>query len=183
MFRERMLSYAPLEAAVRRAFSAPTAFIAAVRARPAGATVRAGATPQACLTQAIYYEARGEPEAGQAAVAQVVLNRTRSGAHPASVCGAVFEGAGRRGCQFSFACDPRLGGRRPDPLSWRRAEQVAEAALGGREDAELRNALNYHAVYVKPGWASRLRRAAEIGRHIFYGAQPSASSSPSYAAE
>ena len=182
LFRARLLALAPFETALRRAFASGEAVVRGARPQFAGATVRAGATPQACLTQAVYYEARGEPETGQAAVAQVVLNRARSGVHPASVCGVVFEGARRRGCQFSFACDRRLGGRRVDPASWRRAEVVATAALAGREDAGLRRAMNYHADYVRPGWASRLHRAAEIGRHIFYAAAlPGAAPAPAYA--
>ena len=58
-----------------------------------------------CLTTAIYYEAASEPDAGQRAVAQVVLNRVRHPVFPASVCGVVFQGSERRGCQFSFACE------------------------------------------------------------------------------
>ena len=61
-----------------------------------------------CLAQAIYFEARSEPEAGQAAVAQVVLNRVSSGLYPTSVCGVVFQNAQRyKACQFSFACEGR----------------------------------------------------------------------------
>ena len=76
-----------------------------------------------CLAEAIYFEARSEPEAGQAAVAQVVLNRVRSGIYPTDVCGVVYQDANRPfACQFSFACEGkslritepgRLGGRDP----------------------------------------------------------------------
>ncbi len=165
-FRQRLALFAPLEALLRRA-SAPLRRIAQ---RPHGSRVEPGASDEACLAQAVYYEARGEPAAGQAAVAQVVLNRTRSGAHPASVCDVVFQGAARPGCQFSFACDPRLGGRRPEAAAWGRAQAVAATALQGGEVEGLRTALNYHADYVRPGWAARLQRTAEIGRHIFYSA-------------
>ena len=180
-FRRRLAAFAPLEAGLRRAFFgqpptfAPRRATAAVRVRPAG-------TEQGCLSQAVYYEARGEPAEGQAAVAQVVLNRVRSGVHPASVCGVVFEGARHAGCQFSFACDPRLAGRPVGGAAWRRAETVAAAALATPGRPELRGALNYHADYVRPGWAQRLRRAVEIGRHIFYGA-PEPSASPATLAE
>lgn len=44
-----------------------------------------------CLTQAIYHEARGEPERGQVAVAQVVLNRLKSGLFPETICEVVYE--------------------------------------------------------------------------------------------
>ncbi|HZZ88499.1 MAG TPA: cell wall hydrolase, partial [Caulobacteraceae bacterium] len=58
-----------------------------------------------CLTAAVYYEARGESREGQAAVAQVVLNRVRSPAFPKTVCGVVYQGAAQHSCQFSFACN------------------------------------------------------------------------------
>ncbi len=167
-FRHRLRLFAPVEAGLRRAFfGEPSAPVA--RRRPATARVRPAGDDRGCLSQAIYYEARGEPAEGQAAVAQVVLNRARSGSHPASLCGVVFEGATRAGCQFSFACDPRLAGRRLDGGAWRRAQAAAAVALAAPGRPELRDALNYHADHVRPGWAQRLRRAAEIGRHIFYG--------------
>lgn len=170
-FHARLAAFAPMEARVWRAFFPPAPIAPPLhrRAQP-GRRVAQGATPQACLAQAVYYEARGEPAEGQAAVAQVVLNRTRSRGRPPSVCGVVFEGASHSGCQFSFACDGRLGGHRLDAAAWRRAETVADAALAGHEAPELRTAVNYHADYVRPGWAGRLERTAEIGRHIFYAA-------------
>jgi spore germination cell wall hydrolase CwlJ-like protein len=61
---------------------------------------------QRCLAEAVYFEARSEPEAGQAAVAQVVLNRVRSGLYPTSVCGVVYQNRHRHlACQFTFACE------------------------------------------------------------------------------
>ena len=84
-----------------------------------------------CLTQAVYYEARGEGQAGMQAVAQVILNRVRSSAFPNTVCGVIFQGAGRRtGCQFSFACDGSMRGRR-EGGAWERSRRVAARALDG----------------------------------------------------
>jgi spore germination cell wall hydrolase CwlJ-like protein len=121
-----------------------------------------------CLTAAIYYEAGVEPLDGQRAVAQVVLNRVRHPAYPNTVCGVVFEGAQRRtGCQFSFACDGSLR-RTPMPAVWERARSVAAQALNGYVYAPVGLALNYHANYVVPYWASSLVKNATVGRHIFY---------------
>ncbi len=58
-----------------------------------------------CLAQAVYYEARGETREGQIAIAEVVIRRTVDGRYPRTICGVVFDGANRRGCQFSFACN------------------------------------------------------------------------------
>jgi spore germination cell wall hydrolase CwlJ-like protein len=136
--------------------------------RLAGASAADRARSLDCLTAAIYYEAGVEPLDGQRAVAQVVLNRVRHPAYPNTVCGVVFEGAQRRtGCQFSFACDGSLR-RTPMPAVWERARAVAAQALSGYVYAPVGLALNYHANYVVPYWASSLVKNATVGRHIFY---------------
>ena len=119
-----------------------------------------------CLTQAVYYEARGESGAGQAAVAQVVLNRSRHPAYPKTVCGVVFQRAGSS-CQFSFACDGSVY-RRVEPGAWRQAEQVAAKALSGRVMADVGNATHFHVARINPGWGASLLRVSQIGSHIFY---------------
>ena len=74
-----------------------------------------------CLASAVYYEAGNQDDDGERAVAQVVLNRVRHPAFPASVCGVVYEGSTRpTGCQFTFTCDGSLY-RQPDADGWRRA--------------------------------------------------------------
>lgn len=121
-----------------------------------------------CLTQAIYYEAARESEDGQRAVAQVVLNRMRHSAYPASVCGVVYQGAERpTGCQFSFTCDGSLA-RAPMRSYWDRAGRIAAQALKGYVHAPVGNATHYHADYVMPYWAPTLVKNAVIGAHIFY---------------
>ena len=119
-----------------------------------------------CLTTAVYFEARGESAAGQAAVAQVVLNRVRHPAVPRTICGVVFQGAAARGCQFSFACNGAM--RRPrEPAAWSRARDVAVRALSGFVMTSIGNATNFHTVNVAPGW-SNLVRVTQVGTHIFY---------------
>jgi spore germination cell wall hydrolase CwlJ-like protein len=121
-----------------------------------------------CLTSAVYYEAGQEPLEGQQAVAQVVLNRVRHPAFPASVCGVVYEGSTRStGCQFTFTCDGSLA-RAPERSSWDRAREVARAALGGFVQPAVGNATHYHANYVAPYWAPTLNKITSIGAHIFY---------------
>jgi spore germination cell wall hydrolase CwlJ-like protein len=121
-----------------------------------------------CLTQAVYYEARGETPAGQAAVAQVVLNRVRHPAFPKTICGVVFQGAYSRGaCQFSFACDGSMRKRR-EPGAWARAERVANRALSGGVMDSVGNATHFHTINVSPGWGPRLVRVGQVGLHVFY---------------
>jgi hypothetical protein len=121
-----------------------------------------------CLTSAVYYEAASETALGQAAVAQVVLNRMRHPAFPKTVCGVVFQGQERTtGCQFSFTCDGALA-RRPSEAGWARARAVAAAALNGLVTPEVGMATHYHTDWVAPYWAERLVKMHQIGTHIFY---------------
>ncbi|MGI6245281.1 MAG: cell wall hydrolase [Pseudochelatococcus sp.] len=126
-----------------------------------------------CLAEAVYFEARGESEAGQAAVAQVVLNRVKSGLYPKSVCGVVYQNRHRfKACQFSFACEGRSL-RISDRRSWNVAVRVAEGVVAGEMyNAEVGGATHYHADYVRPFWASKLKKMDVIGRHIFYKLRP-----------
>ena len=120
-----------------------------------------------CMTQAIYYEAANEPEAGKLAVAQVVLNRVRHPAFPRSVCGVVYQGVNAPVCQFSFTCDGSLL-RKPMVRQWAESERIAREALAGRTSTQVGAATNYHADYVVPKWAFTLGKLGQIGRHIFY---------------
>jgi len=122
-----------------------------------------------CLGEAIYFEARSEPEAGQAAVAQVVLNRVRSGIFPTDVCAVVYQDRNHPfACQFSFACEGKSL-RIEEPAAWATATRIAQAVVSGATyNPKLVEALNYHANYVYPFWAPSLRRVDRIGAHIFY---------------
>ncbi len=121
-----------------------------------------------CLASAIYYEAGNQDQDGERAVAQVVLNRVRHPAFPASICSVVYEGSTKpTGCQFTFTCDGSLS-RHPDTQGWRRAEQVAEDALHGYVYAPVGWATHYHADYVVPYWTSNMAKNAIIGAHLFY---------------
>lgn len=121
-----------------------------------------------CLTQAIYYEAASESDAGQRAVAQVVLNRVAHPAYPNTVCGVVYQGSERKtGCQFTFTCDGSLA-RKPVRTFWDRAQRVALAALSGAVYQPVGLATHYHTVQVHPYWADSLDRVGSIGAHIFY---------------
>lgn len=121
-----------------------------------------------CLSQAVYYEAAREPQAGQEAVAQVVLNRVRHPSYPKSVCGVVYQGSARAsGCQFTFTCDGSLRWA-PEAGLWRKARSVAERALGGYVDKQVGSATHYHAQYVAPYWAPTLVKMVQVGQHIFY---------------
>ena len=124
---------------------------------------------QACLAQGIYFEARGEPVKGQAAVAQVILNRVKNPHYPNSICGVVYQNKSwYNRCQFSFACD-RIRDRIKSPKLYRVAKHVATETTAGRIWLpEVGSSTHYHATYVNPRWNRRMKRVGKIGLHIFY---------------
>ena len=114
-----------------------------------------------CLARAVYYESQGEPLTGQLSVAEVIINRSRSGRFASSICGVV-----RQAGQFSFV----RRGHIPQPpqaaRNWRTAVAIARIAMGDLADSPAQSALFFHARRVNPGW--RLRRVATVGNHVFY---------------
>ncbi len=122
-----------------------------------------------CLANAIYFEARGEVERGQMAVAQVILNRAFSGYYPGNVCDVVYQNAHRHlACQFTFACDNHKDVVRDQPR-WEIATRIADDALDGKFWLpEVGKATHYHATYVNPWWVRTMTKHTKLGVHIFY---------------
>lgn len=122
-----------------------------------------------CLTEALYFEARGETIMGQFAVAEVIVNRMKSKKFPDSICGVVNQGTGRRyACQFTYTCDGR-----PEHIAnegaWERVGKVARASLDEKVPLNLTDgATFYHTTGVNPSWASKFTRVAQYGVHLFY---------------
>lgn len=126
-----------------------------------------------CLAEAVYFEARSETERGQAGVAQVVLNRARSGVYPATVCGVVYQNRHKYlACQFTFACEGKSL-RITEPGPWATAQRIARDVAEGRTYLPgVGNATHYHANYVRPWWARHMDRREKVGSHIFYFENP-----------
>ncbi|GGB51795.1 ATP-binding protein [Roseibium aquae] len=124
---------------------------------------------QKCLAEAIYFEARGESEEGQIAVAQVVLNRVKNPAYPNTICGVVYQNQHMRNrCQFSYACDGI-----PDRIlslgAWEKAKRIAREVSDGKSFSKMVDAsTHYHATYVSPRWARSMVKRGQVGLHIFY---------------
>lgn len=116
----------------------------------------------ACLAQAIYFESRGEPLAGQIAVAEVVLNRVDDRNFPSTVCGVT-----NQGCQFSYTCDGNSDVMK-SPVARDRSEKLASLMLAGRARTVSDGATYFHARSVRPDWSRRFTRTTTIGHHMFY---------------
>lgn len=134
-----------------------------------------GGEEWACLTQALYFEARGEKVKGQFAVAEVILNRVSSTLYPNSVCAVVHQGTGRKfQCQFTFTCDGHKE-TISEPAAYASVGKVARLMLDGAPRALTEGATHYHTTAVNPRWARKFPLTAKIGVHRFY-RHPKASS-------
>jgi spore germination cell wall hydrolase CwlJ-like protein len=142
--------------------------------------IQFGATPAeaarsdlSCLATAIYFEARGEPEDGQLAVGRVILNRVADEDYPSTVCGVVYQNAhSKNACQFSFACDG-FPDKITDSRTYDEIAQLAQTLLAcGSSCPATANvpaaATHYHAISVRPHWASKLTWLGQVGSHVFY---------------
>lgn len=127
------------------------------------AAVETAGAEEDCLANAVYFEARGESLQGQLAVAEVVLNRSRSGRYPTTWCGVVTQHA-----QFSFVRGGVIPAANRSSEAWKRAVAIARIAQQGTNRMLAPNVLWYHANYVSPSWGRRLARSSVIGAHIFY---------------
>ena len=122
-----------------------------------------------CLSEALYYEARGEGKTGQKAIAEVIFHRMRTGNYGQSICAVVYEGSNQSTCQFSFTCNGDLA--QPKQRSaWMQAQTLAARILTGEErlNDATGGATNFHATSVDPDWAMDLTRTVQIGNHVFY---------------
>ena len=130
---------------------------------------KARAKSEKCLTEAVYFEARGEAVRGQIAVAQVVMNRAFSGFYPSTVCGVVYQNKHRHlACQFTFACD-RVADVVREPDMWDRARKIAKAMLDGQLWLpEVAKSTHYHAYWVRPSWVNEMKKMYKFGVHTFY---------------
>lgn len=121
-----------------------------------------------CLSEALYFEARGESVKGQFAVAEVILNRVSSSRFPNSVCGVINQGTGRKfACQFTYTCDGRaetIG----EPRAYARVGKIAKLMIDGAARNLTKGATYYHTKNVRPSWSRKFQRTTTIGVHHFY---------------
>ncbi len=124
-----------------------------------------------CLALNVYHEARGEPQAGQYAVAEVTMNRVASKRFPDTVCDVVYEKRWdriRKRYVGAFSWTELAAKPASDAKAWKLALEVAEGTYQERIESQVYGALFYHARHIRPSWARKKARVARVGRHIFY---------------
>jgi len=126
-----------------------------------------------CLTEALYFEARGEDARGVFAVGEVILNRVEHAEFPNDVCGVIYQGTGKRyQCQFTYSCDGQKEVVQ-EPQAWKHVGKVASLLLDGTAPRDLTDgATHYHTKSVKPRWSRVYPRTVTIGYHHFYRRAP-----------
>lgn len=120
----------------------------------------------ACLALAVYFEARGEPLAGQVAVAQTIVERVQDDRWPGTVCAVVYQPR-----HFEFYWDGKPETVR-DNWAWDRAMRVADAVASGVRNETCAGATHYHATYVRPWWVDLVQPVCVVGNHVFYREEP-----------
>lgn len=121
-----------------------------------------------CLSEALYFEARGETIKGQFAVAEVIMNRVASSRYPDSVCGVINQGTGRKfACQFTYTCDGRAEVI-TEKSTYARLRKIAKLSMSDLPKTLTKGATHYHTTAVKPKWSRVFPRTAKIGVHLFY---------------
>jgi len=115
-----------------------------------------------CLTKNIYFEARGETNAGQVAVAHVTLERVHSKKHPNTICEVVEEPG-----QFSWFWDNKSNEMK-NKKAKKKAYLVAISTLLGRHKSRIKGAQFYHNTSITPYWTKNMIKVAQIDNHVFY---------------
>ena len=108
------------------------------------------------LARVVYGEARGEPYAGQVAVAAVILNRVRDSRFPKTVAGVVYQAGA-----FDVVSDGQIN-MTPDQTAY----NAARDALNGW-DPTYGCLYYYNPSTATNKWIRSLPVSVRIGRHVF----------------
>lgn len=164
----RMTALTTLPDAVERDIQTAPAALTYDRAFLAALPKATGGPQWRCLSEALYFEARGESVKGMFAVGEVIMNRVKSSRYPNSLCGVINQGTGRKfACQFTYTCDGKAE-KISEPRAFARVAKVARILVDGDAPALTNGATHYHTKAVRPSWAHVFPRTTTIGFHHFY---------------
>ncbi|MCF6272370.1 MAG: cell wall hydrolase [Rhodobacteraceae bacterium] len=120
-----------------------------------------------CLSEALYFEARGTTAEGERAVGEVIINRAEDPRFPATVCGVIdqrYNGS----CQFSYRCDSIPNDVFSESESLALSRSISLELLANRGEDITNGALFFHAAWMRPGWFATLEKRGQFGGNIFY---------------
>ena len=127
-----------------------------------------------CLAENVYFEARGQGQAGWVAVAQVTLNRVQDKRFPNTICEVVKQGLTyengypiKNKCQFSWYCDGKSD-KIKNIIVYNKIIELMNYILDQGLFDITDGPTHYHADYVRPDWAKTKTKTIEIEDHIFY---------------
>jgi N-acetylmuramoyl-L-alanine amidase len=113
-----------------------------------------------CMAKVVHHEAANQSLEGQLAVAEVIINRIKSGRFASTPC-AVANQPG----QFFHTASYRVPHSSP---RWRTAVAIARVAQTGAAKSSASGALFFHASYAHLDWGRRRQLVTQIGGQIFY---------------
>lgn len=117
-----------------------------------------------CLAFAIYMESKSEPIKGQEAVAEVVLNRSKSNNYPDNPCDVI-----RQKGQFSWYrrnIDITKEPKKFDKEQWGRAKDIAHKSLNNKTNY-TKGSLFFNTRNLGVRYKTKVKPCV-IGNHIFY---------------
>jgi spore germination cell wall hydrolase CwlJ-like protein len=111
----------------------------------------------ACMSQAIYHEARGESKLGKIAVGHVILNRIKQGygSNPCEIV-ATKNQFSWYGKQFSIK----------EEIIWKDCLRLSKDILDNKTLDPTLGSIFFHERNSRPKW--KYKKVTVIGRHIFY---------------
>ena len=119
-----------------------------------------------CLAATIYFEARNQPEAGQRAVAEVVINRVQHPRFPDSICEVVQQPSAFSFLQTHSPADMLLAENYTELKAAVHAMLIAQDYIDGFRIGI--SSTHYHTTAILPYWASEFDADGKIGDHLFY---------------
>ena len=112
-----------------------------------------------CLTQAIYFESRGETLQGKIAVGNVVLNRYMSGNYR-TVCEVI-----RQRGQYGWANKPN---KVREKNVWVVCERLADRMIHGEIPDNTHGSTFFKEKTSRKKWSRGLSYTGKIGNHLFF---------------
>jgi len=120
-----------------------------------------------CLLAVLYHESRGESIEGIRAVASVVINRrNHPSLYPRTICGVVLQHKQFSNVEHTYQKALEQPTMLQKDIGYAKVSIIAYEALYDGFKPSVQ-ALDYHAIRVRPYWSKYLKNSRVIGNHRF----------------